>query len=198
MPANETLQLPRGIAQITCHGFDPKARAELISRLPIREGGELTDELLESARAVAKTFDAETEIQVSKARTLAEYKEAYRTLPPPLRERIKPPACDNGVNVGIYSPAGLPRRIWIEGADQARMLIEKVAPEYSRAAQEAVTLQVIVGRDGAVVEVTPLAGPESLIEPAVAAVKRWKYRPTTINGFPVEVQTTVEVSPSES
>ena len=30
-------------------------------------------------------------------------------------------------------------------------------------------------------------------EPAVEAVRHWKYRPTLLNGWPVEVATTVEV-----
>jgi protein TonB len=57
-----------------------------------------------------------------------------------------------------------------------------------------VKLAVVIGKDGTVIEVDRLDGPESLISSAVAAVKRWKYKPTLLNGRPVEVETTVEVN----
>jgi protein TonB len=38
-----------------------------------------------------------------------------------------------------------------------------------------------------------VSGPEHLIAPAMDAVKQWRYRPTLIDGEPVEVDTTISV-----
>jgi protein TonB len=100
----------------------------------------------------------------------------------------------------FYDPASLPQRIRIDGSEQESMLVEKVMPVYPRQTEEearetgVVQLAVVVGKDGTVIDVKPVAGPELLIDSAMDAVRRWTYRPTLLNGFPVEVQTDVEVS----
>src|SRR5262249_42145719 len=127
-------------------------------------------------------------------------REEFLNLPERLRHKVKPPACDDGVNVTIYDPASLPQRIRVEAAVQESMLIEKITPvyplEYAEGECETgvVRLAVVIGKDGAVLEVTPSGGPESLFGLVVDAVKQWKYRPTLLNGLPVEVQTNVEVN----
>lgn len=87
-------------------------------------------------------------------------------------------------------PRPWPQRIRVEGDVQEPMLVEKVMPAN---ATGAIQLEVVVGKDGTVIEVRPVSGPELLIAPAMDAVRRWKYRPTLLNGLPVEVQTVVEV-----
>lgn len=168
----------------------------LLSRIPIHEGVLLSDELLHRAVQVAKAFDGRLEILVNRALP----REAYFKLPEKIRNRVKPPASDDGVNVTIYDPAFLPQRIKVDGSVQESMLVEKVMPVYPRQAEEDVgeagvlQLAVVVGKDGTVIDVKPLAGPEKLIDPAMHAVRQWTYRPTLLNGLPVEVQTSVEVS----
>jgi periplasmic protein TonB len=77
-------------------------------------------------------------------------------------------------------------------------LIEKIPPVDPRCLGEreqtgAVKLAIVVGKDGRVIDVEPLTGPESLISAAVDAVSRWRYKPTLLNGRPVEMETTVDV-----
>jgi protein TonB len=96
------------------------------------------------------------------------------------------------VNVTIFDPDALPQRIRIEGSLQESKLIQKIAPAH-RSGAGVVRLLVVVGKDGSVIQVDPLDGPQPLIYPAIDAVKQWKYRPTLLNGHPVEVLTNVAV-----
>jgi TonB family protein len=57
----------------------------------------------------------------------------------------------------------------------------------------AVVLAVRIDPEGNVVKVTPVSGPEPLRDPAMAAVRRWTYKPYLLNGKPVVVSTTVTV-----
>ncbi len=58
-----------------------------------------------------------------------------------------------------------------------------------------VVLQVLLGKDGAVREVTVLRpGSPGMTESAVAAVRQWRYEPALLNGRPVEALMTVTVT----
>jgi hypothetical protein len=166
--------------------------------LPIHVGAVLSDELLQRAREAAKTVDGRLEIRVGRTPPPLS-REAFLTIPERLRNKITPPACADAVNVTIYDPTALPQRIRVESSVQD-MLVEKVMPVYSRQdegdahATGVVHLAIVVGKDGAVIDVKPMAGPEPLMDCAMDAVRRWRYRPMLLNGFPVEVQTSVEVS----
>jgi protein TonB len=77
-------------------------------------------------------------------------------------------------------------------------LIHQVTPPYPPLARQAgisgtVVLQAIIGRDGCIRDLQVLSGHPLLVPAAVDAVRQWLYQPTTLNGNPVEVLTTVEV-----
>jgi hypothetical protein len=180
--------LPRPVARILFQACPRETQAELLSRLPFREGATLSGELLQTAIQVVKAFTPSIEIQVSQGGSRKE----FLALPPEIQRRVKPPACDDGVNVTIFDPESRPKRIHIEGSFQESHLIGKVAPLHPPGAG-VVHLSVVVGKDGSVIQVDPLDGPQQLIGPVVDAVKQWKYRPTLLNGHPVEVLTNVEV-----
>jgi periplasmic protein TonB len=79
------------------------------------------------------------------------------------------------------------------------MQIVKVQPVYPPLAKQAriqgvVILEAIIGRDGAVTEVKVISGHPLLQQAAIDAVSQWKYKPTLLNGEPVEVVTTVTVN----
>ncbi len=57
-----------------------------------------------------------------------------------------------------------------------------------------VHLRVVIGPDGSVKDVSALSGNPALAEAAVKAVRRWKYRPPTMNGQAVEAETTVTIN----
>lgn len=156
----------------------------------------LTDALLQGTLQVAKAFDAGLEILLNNAIS----REDYLKLPENLRKKVAPPTVDDGINVTIYDPASLPQRIRVEGGVHETKLVEKVTPLYpahlEKDSPEAgvVQLTIVVAKDGTVIDVKPLAGPEALMDAAMDAVRRYRYKPTLLNGVPVEVQTTVDVS----
>ena len=56
-----------------------------------------------------------------------------------------------------------------------------------------VVLRVIIGQNGAVRSARYVSGPENLTKSAKDAVMQWRYKPTLMDGVPVEVDTTVSV-----
>jgi TonB family protein len=94
-----------------------------------------------------------------------------------------------------------PHRIRVGGNVQQANLIHQVKPDYPEALREAgiegtVSLEAIIGKDGTVLDHRVLntwANP-ALVEVAVEAIKQWGYKPTLLNGEPVEVVTTVTVN----
>jgi len=74
--------------------------------------------------------------------------------------------------------------------------VDPVYPEGARAngAEGAVRLRVEIARDGSIEDVTALSGNVDLAEAAVAAVRRWRYRPTILNGKAVPVLTVLTIT----
>ena len=78
-------------------------------------------------------------------------------------------------------------------------LIHTVEPEYPPVARQAriqgtVRIDIVVGKDGSVEQMSIVNGHPVLIPAAMEAVKHYKYRPTNLNGQPTPVQTTVDVT----
>lgn len=91
-----------------------------------------------------------------------------------------------------------PERVFIGGNVAVANLIRRVVPVYPTIAKKAqvagaVVLHVIIGKNGSVQEVQVVSGPPLLIRAATDAVRQWRYKPTLLNGQPVEVDTTVTV-----
>ncbi|HTX37225.1 MAG TPA: M56 family metallopeptidase [Bryobacteraceae bacterium] len=118
------------------------------------------------------------------------------TLPPGAASAPPPPPPVPAANGESKPP--VPQRIKIGGNVQAAMLLKKVDPEYPALAQQAgiqgtVTLAIVIAKDGTVESTTPVEGHPLLVAAAQAAVQQWTYKPTLLNGEPVEVSTTVSV-----
>ena len=92
-----------------------------------------------------------------------------------------------------------PQRIKVGGNVQAAMVLKRVQPIYPQLAKSArvsgvVHLHAIIAKDGTIQELTSVGGPALLITAAMDAVKQWVYRPTLLNGEPVQVETTIDVN----
>lgn len=77
-------------------------------------------------------------------------------------------------------------------------LIQKIQPEYPAPARLArisgiVNLRAVIGIDGRIRELEVISGNAFLQAAAVTAVRRWRYRPTLLNGVAVEVETLITV-----
>jgi len=95
-------------------------------------------------------------------------------------------------------PKATPSRIRVGGNVQSASLIRQVTPLYPPIAKTAhisgtVVLHAVIAKDGTIEELTYVSGPQLLMKNAMDAVKQWRYRPTLLNGEPVEVDTTISV-----
>ncbi len=96
-------------------------------------------------------------------------------------------------------PTLVPTRIRVGGNVQAANLVTKVTPVYPALAKQAriqgtVRFSAVLGKDGSVVNLQLISGHPLLIAPAQDAVKQWVYKPTLLNGAPVEVLTQIDVN----
>jgi periplasmic protein TonB len=78
------------------------------------------------------------------------------------------------------------------------MLIHKTPPLYPKFAQEAhitgkVVLKATITKQGTIEGVQVLSGPKILAPSAVDAVKTRKYKPYSLDGQPVSVETSITV-----
>ena len=78
------------------------------------------------------------------------------------------------------------------------MLVRKVIPMYppmARAARISGVVRLIgtIGKDGAIQNLEIVSGHPMLARAALEAVRQWVYRPTLLNGIPVEVVAPIEV-----
>jgi TonB family protein len=78
-------------------------------------------------------------------------------------------------------------------------LITQVAPTYPPLAKAArvqgtVRFDATIGKDGTVQNLHLVSGPPLLVQAAMQAVRQWVYKPTLLNGQPVEVVTTIDVN----
>jgi len=73
--------------------------------------------------------------------------------------------------------------------------VDPLYPEDLRRAnvQGVVVLGALIGRDGSVVKLRPISGPDALGSAAIDAVKWWRFHPYRVNGRAVEVETTLAV-----
>ena len=76
------------------------------------------------------------------------------------------------------------------------VLIYKVNADYPdswkrQGIQGVVHLRATITKEGTVRDVTVIDGVTPLVKAAETAFKRWRYKPTTVDGVPVDVQTTV-------
>jgi protein TonB len=106
-----------------------------------------------------------------------------------------------GVVGGLPLPAPSPppvRAVRVGGQIKAPKLVQRVDPVYPELAIQArlsamIIVEALVGTDGRVKQVTVLRGAPLFDEPAVAAVKQWRYAPLLLNGVPTEFILTATV-----
>jgi len=143
---------------------------------------------------------------------VAEYRETMRLKPDFARDHAMPelPAVEKTNKTAVPDKPSAPttavqpakpkpsKPIREGGNVQAARLIKRVNPAYPPLAAQShisgtVRLHAIIGKEGTVREVDALSGHPLLLQSAINAVKQWQYRPTLLNGRPVEVETTIDV-----
>jgi TonB family protein len=104
--------------------------------------------------------------------------------PPPQARQTPPPPASGRNSGGQISPAEL---------------VYKHSPEYPKIAQQmgvkgVVELMATIGTDGKVKGVRVLSGPPMLQKAAKDSVMQWVYKPTLLNGTPVENETHISIN----
>jgi TonB family protein len=112
---------------------------------------------------------------------------------------------DDGPVMGVIgtirsssSRLGTSSRVRVSQLVSEGLLIKRVQPEYPEAARQAhaegsVVLDVLIDANGDVESATVISGPPLLAPAAIDAVKRWKFRPYTLNGRPAKIETQATV-----
>jgi len=104
-----------------------------------------------------------------------------------------------GMAAGPGMMADAPKLIHVKSDVMQGNLIHQVRPVYPPDAKTAriegtVVLQATIGKDGAIDHLVVKEGPKELQHSAMDAVKQWRYKPYLLNGDPVEVETTINVT----
>ena len=91
-----------------------------------------------------------------------------------------------------------PQKIRVSQGVAEANLIHKVDPTYPQMAKLAhvtgdVVLSAVISKAGVIENLRATSGHPILVTAAIEAVKQWRYKPTLLNGEPVEVETTITV-----
>jgi periplasmic protein TonB len=111
---------------------------------------------------------------------------SVHSAPPPVAVLAKPT---------VLAP---PVRVREGGLVHPAVLVNRVDPPFPPLASRmrisgTVELEGVIGTDGRIRELRVISGHPLLMNAAVDAVRQWLYRPTMLNGDPVEVITTISV-----
>jgi TonB family protein len=154
-------------------------KQKLEGHLPLREGDRITQSALNDLSAALKDVDEH------------------------LRVTIHPNADKTGsiifIALNSAGPGEAPKRLRVASTLTSANLVQKVTPVYPPEAkanriQGIVRFTVMIGKDGTVQSVTLVNGHPLLAQAAKDAVLQWVYKPTLLNGDPVEVMTQVDVN----
>ncbi len=88
--------------------------------------------------------------------------------------------------------------VQVSTEEMQKLLVHRVDPVYPDEARQQnlqgiVALDIVVSRDGNVVSMRPLNGPDVLANAAMDALRWWKFSPYRVNGQPVAAETTMAV-----
>ena len=162
------------------------ADAMAYMNLLVRERADLRDTAEEYRRDIAEADQWVQKALDTKRAAVAQPGNGYSAPPPP-----PPPPPGGG--------PGAPSRIRVGATVQQANLISQVPPVYPPLARQAkiegvVRLSAIIDKEGRVANLQVVSGHPLLIPAALDAVKQWVYKPTLLNGQPVEVATQLDVN----
>jgi TonB family protein len=200
---------PGTLAGISVRGLSDDQTNELLAKLPVHEGDSFTPEFLGKVFAVVHAFDEHLNVTMER-RTATEF---VLVIAAPQVVDSGLVIAGNGSNIrGMLMPAPPPpppppplvstsgrQPQRIGGAVMQSQLLSQekaVYPPLAKAArvQGTVRFEVLIGIDGHVQNLQLMAGPPLLVSAAMTAVQQWAWKPTLLNGNPVEVVTTVDVN----
>ena len=105
----------------------------------------------------------------------------------------------SAANHGPAPAAEIPKRVRVSTGVAVGLLQTRVEPVYPFIAlrariQGTVQLHALISKEGTIENLQLISGHPMLVESAINAVRQWKYKPYTLSGEAVEVETTVFVN----
>ncbi len=180
----------RTLKSISVTGLSDQSRADLMSRLPVREGVILTQDQLGRLEQAVHEFDEHLRlVWMTDIANEARLEIRTPSAPPP----PPPPAAPAAL------AAGTTQRLRIGGNVQQTKLVSQVRPVYPPDAklqrvQGVVQLSAVIAKDGTIQTLEVISGDPLLVPSALEAVRQWRYQPTLLNGNPVEVITQIDIN----
>ena len=124
----------------------------------------------------------------------------------PIPGLLPTPGVTGGVHPTVTQPVApmsekIPvktERRFVSELQQMAQLVTRVEPRYPPLAiqihrEGRVELHAIISTTGTIESLEVISGDPFLIQSALAAVREWRYRPTILNGRPIEVDTRITV-----
>jgi protein TonB len=187
MPSME----PPVVKEIRVTGLQDEDRDALLGQLPVHVGDTLTREQFTNTLTALRAFDEHLRMVTmgtsgNETTLVISAPEAPTPMPAQMGQfASQTPAPPGSIRVGA--------------AVQAANILTKVTPAYPPLAKQArvqgvVQFEALIGKDGSIENLKVVSGPPLLIQSAMEAVQQWKYKPTLLNGQPVQVLTTIDVN----
>ena len=190
---------PRTIERIVVNGVSQEIRWALMDRLQVLVGKAIAQETMDLARQTARSLDGHLSV-----RSMVTSKTGATLV-------VSAPAEVTALADGSAAPAvpvqqmtaevaaAPPAQIRVGGEAAQNNLSVKVNPVYPPLAKQArvqgtIRFEVVIAKDGTIRNLHLVSGPPLLVQSAIEAVRQWVYKPTLLNGNPVEVITTIDVN----
>lgn len=191
-PTSVVASFPAVLKAITVNDLSADAEQELRNRLPVHVGDTVRIEDVAAAFKVADDFDKHL-------LTTAQAANGEASLLFTLQSGPSADVLDSRAAADFPPPAPGVQRIRVGGNVQQANLTKKVQPKYPLEAKQArmqgvTRFAALIGTDGAIRELHLVSGPPLLGNSATEALKQWQYKPTLLNGVPVEVLTQIDVN----
>jgi len=203
------------IKSINTNGLSDELAEKVTSSLPVHVGDAFANDDLTRVKAAVKQVDQHLDVITRIAGpdvtlTFLLRPSGMKGLPNVLVDVGPATGIAGGISGGVAggvstgaaqlpAPADGVQRIRVGGNVQAANLIKKVTPLYPPLAKQAriqgtVQFTALIGTDGSLVSLQLVSGHPLLVASAQEAVSQWQYKPTLLNGNPVEVITQIDVN----
>lgn len=140
-------------------------------------------------RMPASTTQASTPADVSSS--------SNNGIPSSLKSHLAPSTPDASGTTPPEEAMASIEPVKLQESDVRALLLQAVDPQYpanAGALRGSVTVQVLIGRDGSVQDAKFLQGSLVFARVALDAVKQWRFKPYSMNGRPVSVQSVITLS----
>jgi len=175
---------------------DANTQGYVVLKITVNENGDVETTNSISGEAQLASAAAESAKQWKFQQVVKEGKPVKASTRLVFRFAITDGKCTSGVRQATVTTP-VEHNVTVPQKEMQEFLCKKVSPGPSIIPRlhGDVVMSATVGKDGTIEGLHILSsGSPVLNRPAIDAVKQWRYRPYTVSGEPVEVETTIKVS----